>query len=68
MRTSAPDDENRHDNDEADDDQQPVRESPRREGEPDNERQDDDRHGNGTSRSPLRHGVQHVRGDVSHRV
>ncbi len=46
---------------EATDDQQEVaRDNPRRRREPHNEREDDDRHGNGTIRSPLRHGVHRV--------
>jgi hypothetical protein len=41
-----------------------VRDNPRRRREPHNEREDDEGHRNGTSRSPLRHGVQHVRADL----
>ena len=41
--------------------QELARDNPRRQREPSNEREDDDRHGNGTSRSPLRHGVQHLK-------
>jgi hypothetical protein len=46
---------------EAIDDQQEIaRDNPRRRREPHNEREDDDRHGDGTIRSPLRHGARHM--------
>ena len=45
-------------NDAEDDEQELGRDNPRRRREPRSEREDDD--GNGTSRAPLRHGVQHV--------
>jgi len=45
-------------NEAADDEQELARDNPRRRREPRSEREDDDR--NGTSRAPLRHGVQHV--------
>lgn len=51
----------RRGNDAADDEQELARDNPRRRREPSNEREDDDRQGNATSRSPLRHGVQHIR-------
>jgi hypothetical protein len=38
-----------------------ARDNPRRRREPQNDREDDVRRGNGTSRSPLRHGIQSVR-------
>jgi hypothetical protein len=41
-----------------------ARDNPRRRWEHHNEREDDDRHVNRTNRSPLRHGVQHVRDDL----
>ena len=50
-------------NDAAADEQEPARDNPRRRRESRDEREDDDR-GSGTSRSPLRHGVQHVRNDL----
>ena len=40
-----------------------ARDNPRRRRESHDERENDDRHGNGTRRL-LRHGVQHVRGDL----
>jgi len=52
-----------HGNDATDDEQELARDNPRRRRAPLNEREDDDRHANGTSRSVLRHGVQHVRND-----
>jgi len=61
MRTNLSEQEwDRRGNDAADDQQEVARDNPRRRREPHNEREDDDRHGNETSRSPLRHGVQHV--------
>jgi hypothetical protein len=48
----------------AHDEQVLVRDNPRRRREPHNEREDDEGHRNGTSRSLLRHGVQHVRADL----
>ena len=41
-----------------------ARNHPRRRSEPPNEREDGHRHGNRTNRSPLRHGVQHIRDDL----
>lgn len=59
MRTNLPEEgADRLGNDAADDLQEVARDNPRRRREPHNEREDDDRH-NETSRSPLRHGVQH---------
>jgi hypothetical protein len=52
----------RRGNDAARDEQEAARDNPRRQREPDSEREDDDR--NGTSRSPRRHGVLHVRDDL----
>ena len=61
MRTNLPEQGvDRRGNDAADDQQEVARDNPRRRREPHNEREDDDRHGNGTSRSRLRHGVQQV--------
>jgi hypothetical protein len=54
----------RRGNDTAADEQELARDNPRRRREPCNEREDDDQHWDGTSRSPLRHGVQHVRNDL----
>jgi hypothetical protein len=48
----------RRGNDDEDDEQELGRDNPRRRREPRSEREDD--HGNGASRAPLRHGVQHV--------
>ena len=53
----------RRGNDVAHDEQVLARDNPRRRHEPQNEREGDGRLGNGTNRSPLRHGVQHVRVD-----
>lgn len=41
----------------AHDEQEVARDNPRRQREPDNDREADDRPVNGTSRSPRRHGV-----------
>ena len=49
----------RHVNDAAHDEPVLARDNPRRRCEPQNERDGDGRHRNGTSRSSLRHGVQH---------
>lgn len=68
MRTNLPEQaSDRQGNDAADDQQEVARDNPRRRREPRNDREDDDRHGTKTSRSPLRHGVQHVRNDL-HRL
>jgi hypothetical protein len=50
----------RRGNDAAHDEQPFARDNPRRRRERHNEREDDDRHGSGVSRSPLRHFVQHT--------
>jgi hypothetical protein len=52
----------RYGNEAADDEQELARDNPRRRRDP-HDREDDDRHGNGTSRSVLRHGGPHVRND-----
>jgi hypothetical protein len=48
----------RRGNDTAHDDQDVARDNPRRQREPDTDREDEDRHWNVTSRSPRRHAVQ----------
>jgi hypothetical protein len=61
MRTTAAEQGiDRRGSDAADDEQELAWDNPRRRREPRNEREDDGRHGKGTSRSPLRHGVEHV--------
>lgn len=54
----------RHVNDAAHNEPVLARDNPRQRCEPHNEREDDHRHGNRTNRSPLRHGVQHLRDDL----
>jgi hypothetical protein len=58
MRTTlAEQASDRRGTDAAPDEQEVARDNPRRQREPDNERENDDRHGSGTSQSPRRHGV-----------
>jgi hypothetical protein len=61
MRTTLTEQRSDRRGSEAYEDQQEVaRDNPRRRRESHDERENDDQHGNGTTRSPLRHGVQHV--------
>jgi hypothetical protein len=59
MRTNLPEGSDRGGYDAADDQQDVARDNPRRRRDPGNEREDDDWNATKTSRSPLRHGVQH---------
>ena len=60
MRTALAEQGSDRGGSEADDRQEVARDNPRRRREPHNEREDDDRHGNRTVRSPLRHGADRV--------
>jgi hypothetical protein len=58
MRTTLPEHaSDRRDNDAGHDEPEVARDNPRRQREPDNEREDDDRLRDGASRSPRRHCV-----------